>query len=476
MDNTNQSAKSSGPAGSRPTEQGPDRHDGACATQPADTRFTRARLVRIRNLAVPVVVSSLAGNALGIIDTAMVGGIGSTALAAVGLCAVVHGLALSGLGGIGAAIRALTARRIGENQPREASRFLEASLIYGGAMSLLLAALGWFVTPHMLRLINQDPALIEQGVPYMRALLVATPALITNTAFGAYWNGRGRTGLNMRVTIIIVVANILLDYILIYGKFGAPALGTLGAGIASAISLYLASLIFVLLAFWTRVETGFGQVLPSRDHFRRLLRLVFPGMLKMMFGAAAYMVLYAIIGLLGTSELAVTNVIFRVTTFLALPIAGVSSAAAILMGQALGRKDPADAVAWCRQATGFSFAAAGLLGLLLTLFARPVLAIFIHEPEVLAAGIFPVQLVGLTLGGQMIATVLVQTLMAAGDHKMVFYIDTSMQWLLYLPGVWLMGNWLGLLGIWLACIFQGLARTLVFWLIVRSGKWKGIHI
>jgi len=471
MDNTNQSAKvddfPSHPA-TLPEEKGP--------TIETDTRFTRARLIRIRNLAVPVVVSSLAGNALGIIDTAMVGGLGSTALAAVGLCAVVHGLALSGLGGIGAAIRALTARRIGENQPQEASRFLEASLIYGGAMSILLAIVGWYVTPHMLRLINQDPELIQQGVPYMRALLVATPALIINTAFGAYWSGRGRTGLNMNVTVIIVIANIVLDYLLIYGKFGAPALGTLGAGIASAISLYLASLIFVLLAIATRAETAFGRVLPNRDHFRRLLRLVFPGMLKMMFGAAAYMVLYAIIGMMGTSELAVTNVIFRVTTFLALPIAGVSSAAAILIGQALGREDRVDAAAWSRQATGFGFAAAGLMGLLLTLFARPVLAIFIHEPEVLASGILPVQIVGLTLGGQMIATVLVQTLMAAGDHKRVFYIDTAMQWLLYLPGVWLMGHWLGLLGIWLACVLQGLARTLVFWLIVRTGKWKAIHI
>jgi putative MATE family efflux protein len=453
----------------------------ASAAQPAGTHqpfVERERLRRILGLALPIIAAMTSQSVLNVVDTAMVGHLGDAALAAVGLGSFVLFTCQAMILGLSVGVQAIAARRKGEGRQGETAVPLNASLvlilIIGPLLTLALCGLAPWFFPRL----NPDPAVIQGAVPYFQIRMLAGPLMAMNYAFRGYWNGIGQSRLYMTTLLIMHASNVLLNYVLIYGHFGAPALGVVGSGLATALSVLLGTAVYYAFGWRYALEGGFLRRRPRRQDVAVLVRIAVPAGLQHVSQSAGLVALYWIIGRIGTAELAAANVLVNLMTVVILPGMGLAMAAATLVGQALGAGDPVEARRWTRDTLRIGLIGLGLLGAPMLLVPDLILGLFLHNPDTVALARWPMRIAGLAVVLEGVKRVYMQVLMSAGEGRRVMRVSVLTQWFLFTPAAYLVGPvaGLGLLGIWIAQEVYRLTQLGVFRRQWRQGRWAHIRL
>lgn len=433
---------------------------------------------RIFQLALPILGGMLSQNVMNLVDTGMVGALGNEALAAVGLGSFASFMAFAFLMGMGTGVQAIAARRLGAGRRAETALPLNGGLLLVLGVGLPGSVLLIWLVPQLYPTLNSDPEVVAMGVPYLQVRLVAMAGVGMNFAFRGYWNGVNLSRLYMRTLVSMHACNIFLNWVLIFGHLGSPALGVTGAGIATAVATYLGTLHYFVLALRHARGNGFLHRLPDGFTLRALLRLSVPAGAQQFLFATGMTTLFWILGQLGTRELAAANVITNLTLVGILPMLGFGLAASSLVGQALGGGERADAARWGWEVSRLALVFVALLELPVALFPELFLGIFIHDPETLALASLPMRLVALTLWWDALGTVLLNAHQGAGHNRRAMAISVSMQWGIFLPLAYLLGPVLGfgLLQIWLANISYRCVQALIFLWSWRQGHWAEVRI
>lgn len=437
------------------------------------------RLKPIAALALPIVGGMVSQNVLNLVDTWMVGSLGDDALAAVSTASFLNFACIALITGLSAGVQALAARRVGEGRLSVSAQPLHEGLLIALLVGGPATALLWWAAPWIYPLLNDDPEVVAQAVPYLQARLGAMVAVGMNFSFRGYWNGLARSRLYMNTLVVMHAANIALSYVLIFGIGGAPELGSLGAGIGTALSTWLGTGIYVLLGLRYARDGGFLQVAPSLESLRALLRLAAPISVQQLLFAMGFNVLFAILSQLGTTEVAAAGVLVNLTLVAYLPSLALGMTAATLVGQALGRGEPDDAARWGWEVVAVALVALGLLGLPMLATPGLLLAPFLPDrPDTIAIAIPALRIVGATLALDAIGMVLMQALLGAGAARFVASRATGLQWGLFLPAAWLVGPVLGggLASIWAVQAAQRAIQAAIFAWAWRSGWWKTIKL
>lgn len=431
-----------------------------------------ARRHRIFGLALPIVGGMVSQNLLNIVDTAMVGFLGDSALAAVGLGGFVVFMCQALILGISTGVQSTAARKKGEGRSDRAAAILNTALllvlVVAPIFSLVLMQLAAPLFPYL----NSDATVIELGIPYLEWRLGAIVFVGMNFAFRGYWNALDMSRVYMFTLIVMHACNIILNYILIFGKFGAPALGVTGAAMGSAISLAIGSSIYMILGFKYVAKDGFMRHLATRQETASLVRISLPAGLQQLFFSAGLVAMFWIIGKIGTAELAAANVLITVLLFAILPGLAMGIACATLVGQALGRKEPEDAYQWAWDVAKVTVVLLTVLGIPLWLIPDLVSSIFIHNPETRELARWPMRLIGLTMPVEAMVFVFMHALLGAGDARRVMMVGVGSQWLLFLPLAYLFGPVLGF-GLFTIWLLQNGSRALSAFLYVTM--WRGRH-
>jgi multidrug resistance protein, MATE family len=429
-------------------------------------------------LALPTIGGMTSQNILNLVDMAMVGTLGAPALAGVGIGSFLNFMAFAAIAGLASAVQATAARRVGEGRQGEAALPLNGGLYLCWLIGLPLTVVLFLFAPAIVGLMNGDPAVLREGVPYFQIRLLGIIAVGMNFSFRGYWTAVKNTRLYFTTLLTMHTVNIALNYCLIFGKLGLPALGTTGAAIGTAASLWLGSAIYFWHGHRLARPAGFLDHLPGREQLLSLLRLGIPSSLQQLFFAAGFTVLFWIVGQVGTAEVAVTNVLINITLVAVLPGMGLGLAAATLVGQALGRGQPEDAYRWAWDVCRVGAHIFAVLGLVMLLFPKPLLGVFLHEPALLALGDIPLRLIGLGVVLDGIGLILMQALLGAGASAAVMRISVGLQWLLFLPLAWLVGAGLGygLLAIWLVFVGYRALQTGLFIALWRQREWATIRV
>ena len=436
------------------------------------------RRQRIFGLALPIIGGMVSQNLLNIVDTAMVGFLGDPALAAVGLGGFIVFMCQALILGISTGVQASAARRRGEGREDRAAAILNSALllvlVVAPIMSLVLIQLAEPAYPYL----NTDPAVIERGVPYVEWRLAAIVFVGMNFAFRGYWNALDLSRIYMTTLIVMHASNIVLNYALIFGNFGAPRLEVTGAGMASAISMVIGTAIYIFLGFRHVARGHFLRCLATRRETVALVRVSIPAGLQQLFFAAGLVAMFWIIGRVSTPSLAAANVLVTVLLFAILPGLGMGLACATLVGQALGKRDVDDAYQWSFDVAKLTVVLLTVLGLPMWLVPDLVSSIFIHEESTRELARWPMRIMGLTMPIEAIGFAFMHGLLGAGDARRVMSISVGTQWLLFLPLAYVIGPILGygLLGVWL---WQGVTRIVQSWLFLtmwRGRKWQQIEL
>ncbi|HJP21553.1 MAG: MATE family efflux transporter [Alphaproteobacteria bacterium] len=440
--------------------------------------MTPDRLRRIADLALPIIGGMISQNVLNLVDTAMVGVLGSAPLAAVGIAGFTTFMATAVVMGFSSGVQTMAARRIGEGRHQESAvpltGGLALALVVGLPLSLALVALA----PVLLPLVNSDPAVIREGLPYFEWRLIGLVAVGFNFCFRGYWAGVSRTRIYLYTLLTIHVANVAISYVLIFGKLGLPALGTAGAGMGTTLALLLGSAMHFVLALRLARGHGFLSRLPRRQTMLTMLRLSLPAALQQFLFAAGLTVFFVIIGRIGTDELAISNVILNLMLVAILPGMALGIAALTLVGEALGRKQIDDATRWGWQVSGLASVLMALLGLPALLAPGLLLSGFAHEAALIALGETSLRLVGVLVALDGVGLVLMHALLGAGAARQVMVVAVVTQWAIGLPLAWLVGPvlGLGLTAAWLSLAGYRILQTAVFAILWRRGAWSKIRL
>lgn len=437
-----------------------------------------ARVRTIVVLALPIIGGMVSQNVLNLVDAWFVGSLGDAAIAAVGMGGFANFLATAFITGLSAGVQATAARRLGEGRHDETATSLNAGLALAIGIAVPWSALLIVLAPLYYPLLNGDPAVQAEGVPYLQARLVGAAALGANFAFRGYWSGINRSGNYLRTLLFMHVCNVFLNWVLIFGNLGAPALGALGSGVATTIATYLGTAYYVWLGWRDARRAGFLRARPTPAMLRDQLRLAAPAGTQQTFFAAGYVALFLIIGRIGTSELAAANQLVNLMLTALLPGMGIGIAGASLVGQALGRGDVDDARRWGWDVVKVAMLAMGVLGLPMVLAPDALLTPFLPDPETRALAVAPMRWMGALMAVDAIGIALLNTLLGAGDTRTVARVGVGLQWGLFLPLAWWFGPVLGgsLMTVWGLQIGYRALQSLVLATVWARGGWARVRV
>jgi MATE family multidrug resistance protein len=440
--------------------------------------MTPERRKRILALSLPIIGGMASQNLFNIVDTAMVGRLGDAALAAVGVGGFVAFACQALVLGVSTGVQSVAARREGAGLKGRPVRVLNSALLLILCVAPLLSMALIQLAEPVFPFLNADPAVIGQGVPYLEVRLAAMVFIGMNFAFRGYWNAMHLAHIYMATLISVHACNIFLNWVLIFGHLGAPALGVTGAGYASALSLAFGTLVYTVIGLTHGGTKGFARGLADRGEMRSLIRISIPSSLQQMFFAAGLVAMFWIIGRIGTPEVAVANVLITVTLFAILPGLGLGIACTTLVGRALGAGDVDDAHRWGWDVVRVAVVLMSALALPMLLVPDLVSSIFLTDPETRDLARWPMRLVGFVMPVEAVGFVLLHALLGAGDARRVMIVSVITQWVLFLPLAYVIGPvaGYGLLGVW---IWQGVSRIIqagVFWASWQSRRWQHVTV
>lgn len=437
---------------------------------------TRRR--QILAIALPIIGGMASQNVLNLVDTAMVGTLGPAALAAVGMGSFMNFMAMAFVMGLSAGVQAISARRFGEGRWEATAAPLNAGLLIALVVGTPWSALLFFNASRIFPLLVEDPEVVAMGVPYVQARFAGIVAIGMNFCFRGFWNGISQSRRYLQTLVTMHVLNIFLNWVLIFGHFGLPELGATGAGLGTTIATYFGTLIYVVLALRHAGGSGFLSRIVNRASMMSMVRLSVPAGLQSFFFATGMTTLFWIIGQIGTRELAASNVLVQLLLVAILPGVGFGMAAASLVGQALGRGEPDDAVRWGWDVSRLAVVLVGTMALVGLVFPDLLLRIFLHEPETVALARFPLRLLGATMTLETLGGVLLNALLGAGASRTVMAVSVSLQWGLFLPAAYVVGPGLGLglSAVWIGQVAYRSLQAVIFALIWRSRRWINMDV
>lgn len=445
-------------------------------------RRRRSIASQVLGLAWPVVVEQMLATAVGLVNTYIVGHLGTAALAAVGISTQLNNLLMGIFTAVGVGSTALVARHVGAGEPDEAVHIAGQSLLLAMPVGLLAALPFLLWGRALLTVLGGAEDVVALGHPYLFAVGTTMPLTAVLLIGNAALRGAGDTRTPMLVMGLVNLVNVTLSWSLVYGLGPLPALGVLGAGIGSAAGMGVGGLVVALALTRGRSATGLRlaaealRFQPQRTW--RLLRIGLPAGAEQAILRLAHLALVAVVTQLGTAAYAGHQLGIQLLSLAFMPGFAFSVAVTTLVGQELGRGAPQRAQACVYTASWITVAVMCSVGLAAFLLAEPLLQIFTSDPQVVAEGRYAVQgcaLIELPLAWYF---VLSGGLRGAGDTRFVLLAQAVPIWLVRLPLASRLGLTfgLGLTGVWAGMILDLIGRAALLALRFRSGAWKRLRV
>jgi len=395
--------------------------------------LTVDRLRQIFLLSLPIIGGMISQNILNIADTAMVGHLGATALAAVGVASFAVFMSQALVLGISSGVQAIAARRVGEGKVDLASVSLYSGVIIAVLLGSLLTALIYQAVPVLFPYLNSDPGVIDLGSSYWQIRLLAMVFMGINYAFRGYFNGISQPKYYMFSLLFIHALNIILNYLLIFGHFGFPEMGTDGAAIASAVATVAGTLLYFGLSTFSLKHLNLFSYKPNRSDIISVFKLTIPAGFQQFLIAVGLTTLFWMAGRLGVTEVAALNILINILMLCILPGFGFGMAAATLVGTSLGEKNKAKAKQWAYDVMKVGGGVTLVLGGLIACFAEIILQLFTPDVATIEAAVMPLQVTGGMIFIDVMGVILMNALLGSGDVKVVLKTSVFFQWVVFFP-------------------------------------------
>ena len=431
-------------------------------------------------LAVPMMLEMAMESTFAVVDIYFVSSLGPSAIATVGLTESVLTLVYAVAMGLSMGTTALVARRIGEKNPKEAADSAVQAILVALAAAVPVSLAGIFFARPILSIMGGDAWSIEHGYRYTEWMLGGNAVIMLIFVINAVFRGAGDAALAMRILWLANGINLVLDPALIFGWGPFPALGVQGAAVATTIGrgVGVAAQVCVLFRGARHIRVSASQVRLRAAIMWSLVRTSLGGIGQLIIATSSWIGLVRIISVFGSEILAGYTVALRIIIFTIMPSWGFSNAAATLVGQNLGARQPerAERSVWITGLVNMTFMA--VVSVVYIFGNKLLLRIFTSDPGVVAAGSQCLRIVAYGYIAYAWGMVMPQAFNGAGDTFTPTKINFFCLWLIEIPLAYVLALKLGARqsGVYWAIVIAETVAGAAAILLFRRGKWKQIKI
>ncbi|MGH7551530.1 MAG: MATE family efflux transporter [Longimicrobiales bacterium] len=427
-------------------------------------------------LAVPMVLEMVMESIFVVVDIFFVSRLGPAAMAAVGLTesllTVIYTVAL----GLSIGATAMVARRMGERDEESAANAAVQALVLGILASTAIGILGAFNAGRLLAFMGAEQEVLRVGTRFTTIMLGGNAAIMLLFLLNAAFRGAGDANIAMRVLWLANGINLVLDPLLIFGIGPFPELGVTGAAVATTTGRSTAVIVqlITLCRGNGRLRVRVHNLRIQPKVMATMLRLSGTGMLQTFIGTASWIGLVRLIATFGSSALAGYTIGVRIVMFALLPAWGLSNAAATMVGQSLGARDPerAERSVWLAGLMNLMFL--GSVGIVFMIAAPSIVALFGGDAESAAYATRCLRIVSAGFFFYAYGMVLTQSFNGAGDTWTPTMLNVVCFWFWEIPLAWVLASGLNLgpEGVFIAIAVAYSTIALASAAIFRRGRWK----
>nr|MDD6335947.1 MATE family efflux transporter [bacterium] len=436
------------------------------------------------HLAWPAIVESVLVGLVGFIDTMMVGRLDHSAIAAVGLTNQPRMIAMALFLSLNVGVTSVVARRKGENNQQDANRVLQQCLVLTLIISVTSAIVVALISRPLLLFAGAQADTIDMATSYFRIIMMGLPINALTLCINASQRGVGNTRISLVTNVTANAINIVLNFLLIEGRFGFPRLEVEGAAIATVSG----NLVAFIIAIVSVSKPGHFLYMRFKDYFKGIklewrtlssvIKVGSSAAVEQLFMRIGFFLYAKIVGDLGTEAFATHQICMQIASMSFCFGDGLSIAASSLVGQNLGKKRPDLAQIYGKTCQRLGFAMALVLFVVFITGRRWLVGLFTPDQEIINMGAPLLVILAFISPAQISQVIFSGSLRGAGDTKFVAFLSLiaigivrpGTSWLLCYP----VG--LGLIGAWYGFIIDQYLRLAMTAIRFSSGKWSNIRL
>ena len=427
-------------------------------------------------IAIPITIQQFVSSATNLLDVLMVGQLGETSIAALGLSNQVFFLLALFLFGISSGSAIFTAQYWGKHDLPNLRKVMGIGLTLGIAVGLMYTIIATVFPDKLLGLYTNDQAVIALGSQYLRIVGLSYIFTAVTLTFVSVLRSTENVRLPMTVTVLALSLNILLNYTLILGNFGFPAMGVQGAALGTTIARILECAAIVLLSYKLRTPAAakLKQMAYSFSYFKKVIKTSMPAAINEVFWSLGITTYNAVYAHIGTDAIASINISSTIESLAYVVFLGSANACAIMIGNQIGAGYEDRAYDYARRFLILTFLGALLVGVLVILF-RPFILSFYNISAASYKFTYTIQLIfGLALWLRVANLILlVGVLRSGGDTRFALVVEMCSIWLIGVPAAFIgafVFKW-PVFGVYAFVLLEELVKLIIVIPRFLSKKW-----
>ncbi len=436
---------------------------------------------RILEVALPAIAGLSTQMVVSLVDSAMVGRLheATYALAAMGIGVLATWALISFFSSLATGTHVIVARSYGSGDYSKCGRTLNNSLFMGFGVGAVVALTGALAAGYIAHFFAADPTVGNYAAGYIFYRFLGIPFFLLAVAYRGFFFGIGKTKIFMYSGIIINVLNIIFNYILIYGRFGAPKMGLAGAGLGSSIATMFDSFFYLsvtLLPSYRKRFKSFRKVRIDFGIIKNIFKISIPVSFQNVFILIGFLIFVTITGFIGTKSQAAAQAVISALFISFLPCFGFGIAAQTLVGNNLGSKKFALAKIYGFETAKIATYYTVLLGIIFILVPQLVLLIITTDQSIISAAKPALRIAGFAQIFYATGVVLANGLQAAGKTMFVMTAEVITNLFIFVPLAYYLGVYLklGFTWAWAALPVYIIIYSMIIFIKFRSGKWANL--
>ncbi|MBQ7891705.1 MAG: MATE family efflux transporter [Erysipelotrichaceae bacterium] len=436
---------------------------------------------RAFQIAWPSALETILVALIGAIDTMMVGGLGTNAIAAVGICTQPKFIIMATLLGLNTGVNVVVARRKGEGRQEDANKTLRNALLLSFLLSLLLSTIGFVFAEPMLMFAGASVDYLSISVVYFRYIMIGTFFQLMSLTMTAAQRGAGKTKISMVCNLSANFVNVIMNALLINGLFFFPRLEVAGAAIATMIG----NIVAFLLALITLLRNNGYLHIHLKDDWKldadtlqAIFKISIPSLVEQIFLRIGFFTYSRAVANLGTIDYATHLICMNVMTISFGLGDGLSIASSTLVGQSLGAKRSDLAIIYGKVLQRIGLLMSIIMGIGIALFNTEIMYLFSKDILVIEKGETILLMLALVIQFQVNQVITMGCLRGAGDAKFVAFISLITITFIRPIGTYVLayGVGLGLVGAWLSIYLDQITRLLTSKYRFNQAEWMKIQV
>jgi len=399
----------------------------------ADKKF----LSTLFKLATPIMLQNLVFASLNMVDGVMIGQLGESAVAAVGVANQVFFLVSLLFFGIGSGTAIFAAQYWGQKDEERIQSVLGLSLLMSICGALLFSLIAILFPVQVISVYSKDPAVISQGSVYLQIVAFSYVITAITNSFIFVLRSTENVRLPLITSLVALSLNTLMNYGLVLGNFGLPSLGVKGAAIATIISRLIEVVLLLTIIYRqnfpvaARISALLNfKILPIKKFFITTLPVIATEIIWS-FGITTYNVVYARIG---TESIAAVNIAGTLDRIIFVVFIGLGNACAIMIGNRIGARENEVATEYSKKYLVMGTIGAAVLGLVMFTFASPMLSFYKVSGATINYTVKLISIMAISLPVRSLnLIVLIGILRSGGDTKFAFWVDAGSVWVVGVP-------------------------------------------